>query len=147
MLVKACPSCKGDISIKCTECRGKGVVPHEYSVETRLSMIEGSLSRLEDLLEKRDHLARQTQRLASRLLLVSDIKIALATGRAREAFPRLFKQVIGTYDMDDNEAAKVFDTSIPNVKRWASGQVVPPAAKTVLKIAVEHINRSIHESC
>ncbi len=52
---------------------------------------------------------------------------------AHEEFTILFNAGLELLGSDDKEAAALFDTSIPNIKRWRCGSVVPPAASLVLK--------------
>lgn len=51
---------------------------------------------------------------------------------ARERFTELFRAWLLLFRIDDKHAARLLDTSVPNVVRWRTGEVVPPAAYTIL---------------
>lgn len=46
-------------------------------------------------------------------------------------------------DKDDRKAADVFDTSLPTLRRWKSGAVIPPGWNVVLSIMLQLINEEI----
>lgn len=49
------------------------------------------------------------------------------------AFTTIFARGCLLLELDDDEAARLFDTSRPTVSRWRRGKVVPPSAKLVLR--------------
>jgi len=56
-----------------------------------------------------------------------------------EEFTDLFTRGCDFLCLKDEDAAKVFDASLPNVRRWKRGVVVPPAALMVLGFLRERI--------
>ncbi len=71
--------------------------------------------------------------------LLTDIQAATAKDR----FTLLFQRGVFLLELDDDEAAEIFDTSRPNANRWRRGKVVPPAAKLVLKILTEQVQLKV----
>lgn len=47
-------------------------------------------------------------------------------------FTERFKRAVE--GLSDEEVARVIDTSIPNVRRYRSGTVIPPAASLILRL-------------
>lgn len=64
---------------------------------------------------------------------------ALEGIQAKERFTELFGRGCDLLEFDDEDAARVFDTSRPNANRWRRGKVVPPAAALVLKFLREEV--------
>lgn len=62
---------------------------------------------------------------------------------AKTAFTSLFERGCLLLDLDDDQAAKVFDTSRPNASRWRRGKVVPPAAGLVLRFMREEVDAKV----
>jgi hypothetical protein len=62
---------------------------------------------------------------------------------AKERFTALFSQGCDLLELDDEDAARAFDTSRPNASRWRRGKVVPPAAALVLKFLREQVEQKI----
>ena len=57
----------------------------------------------------------------------------------REHFKNIISGLVELYGED--EAARMCDTSIPNVKRWAKGLVFPPGAKIALTILTDQFKK------
>ena len=64
---------------------------------------------------------------------------------AKARFTALFSQGCDLLEFDDEDAARVFDTSRPNASRWRRGKVVPPAAPLVLKFLREQVDQKIRK--
>ncbi len=62
---------------------------------------------------------------------------------SQDIFTHLFKQGCTLLELSDDEAARLFDTSTPNIRRWISGKVVPPAASLVLRFMREAVEARI----
>jgi hypothetical protein len=58
---------------------------------------------------------------------------ALNGEHTMDNFTKLFNDGCEILGLDDYSLACMFDTSAPNIKRWKSGKVVPPAKMTVLR--------------
>ena len=41
--------------------------------------------------------------------------------------------------LDDQKAARLFGTSVPNIRRWKSGKAVPPAASMIIVWMLEEV--------
>ena len=72
-------------------------------------------------------------------MLLKDLQRA----NAKDDFTRLFQRGCGLLEFDDDDAARVFDTSRPNANRWRHGKVVPPASGLVLKFLREQVEMKI----
>ena len=64
---------------------------------------------------------------------------------AKERFTALFSHGCDLLEFDDEDAARVFDTSRPNASRWRRGKVVPPTAPLVLKFLREQVEQKIRK--
>ena len=58
----------------------------------------------------------------------------------KEHFKTIISGLVELYGED--EVARMCDTSIPNVKRWAKGLVFPPGAKIALMILTEQFKKT-----
>jgi len=65
---------------------------------------------------------------------------------ARDRFTDLFRRGCELLNLDDEDAARAFDTSRPNVSRWKRGTVVPPAAMLVLRFLREEVDAKVNGS-
>ena len=68
---------------------------------------------------------------------------AVEPANAKEVFTGLFERGCMMLELDDDQAAKAFDTSRPNASRWRRGKVVPPAAGLVLRFMREAVETKV----
>jgi len=78
----------------------------------------------------------------ARKRLLADINTALSDGEGELLFGGLFRRICASLGLDAKTAAVVFDTSVPNTRRWLAGEVVPPAANLVLRFSVEELQKT-----
>lgn len=71
--------------------------------------------------------------------------LELNTGDAKDRFTHLFSKGCDLLELDDDDAARAFDTSRPNASRWRRGKVVPPAASMVLKFLREQVDQKVRK--
>jgi len=62
-----------------------------------------------------------------------------------QKFTPLFKRGYALLDLSNEEAARVFDSSTRNVRRWKSGERVPPAATLVLSFLREEVEKEMRK--
>jgi hypothetical protein len=62
---------------------------------------------------------------------------------AAKAFTPLFRRGYTLLNLSGNGMARVLDTSEATVRRWKSGEVVPPAANLVLRFLREEIEKQV----
>ena len=74
----------------------------------------------------------------------SELK-GLGRTAARERFAPLFQKGCALLELDDEAAARVFDTSRPTVSRWRRGKMVPPAAWLILRFMGEEIEARVRQ--
>ena len=79
----------------------------------------------------------------SRLEQFETLLTDLQSATAKDRFTLLFQRGVIMLELDDDNAASIFDTSRPNANRWRRGKVVPPAAKLVLRILAEQVHLRI----
>jgi hypothetical protein len=58
----------------------------------------------------------------------------------KEHFKNIISGLIELYGED--KVARMCDTSIPNIRRWAKGLVFPPGAKIVLMILTKQFKKT-----
>ena len=64
----------------------------------------------------------------------------IADPNNREHFRIVFAVLLEEEICSLNELARICDTSHPNIKRWASGEVLPPASRIIFQWLLEMLN-------
>lgn len=75
--------------------------------------------------------------------LLKDLKKVNDT-TAPKVFTRLFQRGYKLFGYSGNAAARAFDTSETTIRRWKSGDVVPPAAALVLGFLRSDVEKQLH---
>lgn len=75
--------------------------------------------------------------------LLKDLK-KVNEATAPKVFTRLFQRGYKLFGYSGNAAARAFDTSETTIRRWKSGDVVPPAATLVLGFLRSDVEKQLH---
>jgi hypothetical protein len=76
--------------------------------------------------------------------LLKDLRKVTAANVAK-VFTPLFKRGYDLLGLSGNDMARVLDSSERNIRRWKSGETVPPAANLVLKFLHDEIEREVRK--
>lgn len=91
---------------------------------------------------KRDLEIRTLEADEKRLRALHVLKRDLEISTEKGDFAYLFPQGLQLLDLDNDDAAAIFDTSVPNIAKWRSG-MVPPVSSLILYFLYEEVVESI----
>jgi hypothetical protein len=77
-------------------------------------------------------------RLGELEALLADLK-AVTVATAHGSFTNLFQRGCILLELNDREAARLFETSQPTVNRWKHGKIVPGVPALVLRVLREEV--------
>ena len=64
---------------------------------------------------------------------------------ASKVFTSLFRRGYSLFNFKAADAVRIFDASDRNLRRWKSGEKIPPAANLVLKFLREEVEREVRQ--